>query len=512
MMTSMTGSPEMVALVQSSTVLPFMLLSLVSGAVADNLDRRKVMLAAQSFMLFVSAVLALFAWFGWLSPWLLLAFTFLIGCGTAMAGPAWQASVGDIVAREQLPAAVALNSMGFNTARTAGPAVGGAIVAAAGAAAAFVVNSLSYVGLIIVLLRWRRPEPPRLLPPEGLFIAMGAGLRYVAMSPNLRMVVTRGMAFGIAANAVSALMPLVARDLVKGGAMIYGLLLGAFGVGAVFGGLASGRLRSRLSTEMIIRLSTLALAVGTAMTAVSPYLFVTIAALMLTGASWVLALSTFNISVQLASPRWVVARALSVYQMAAFGGMAIGAWVLGLIADHHGVVAGLLAGAAILVTTTLLGFVLPLSQVDDLNLTPLSQWQEPELAVPIEPRSGPVVVTIEYRIEPHNIVAFLTAMTERRRIRRRDGARGWTLLRDLNEPELWVERYHTATWHDYIRHNQRRTQADAQNSAEIHDLQKAGVPVRVHRMIERQTGSLPNARRHEPVTVDAQMNDPTRTA
>jgi len=512
MMTSLTRSPEMVALVQSSTVLPFVLLSLLSGAVADNLDRRKVMLVAQGFMLCVSAMLAFFAWENWLTPWLLLGFTFLIGCGTAMAGPAWQASVGDIVSREQLPAAVALNSMGFNTARTAGPAVGGAIVAAAGVAAAFVVNTLSYFGLIIVLLRWRRPEAPRLLPREGLFIAMGAGLRYVAMSPNLRMVVTRGMAFGIAANAVSALMPLVARDLVGGGAMIYGLLLGAFGVGAVFGGLASGRLRSRLSTEHIIRLATLALAAGTAITAVSPYFVVTIAALMLSGASWVLALSTFNISVQLASPRWVVARALSVYQMAAFGGMAIGAWILGLVADHHGVVAGLLAGASILVVSLLLGFLLPLSQVDDLNLNPLRQWEEPELAVPIEPRSGPVVVTLEYRIEPQNIVAFLTAMTERRRIRRRDGARGWTLLRDLNEPDLWVERYHVATWHDYIRHNQRRTQADAQNSAELHGLQKDGVPLRVHRMIERQTGSLPSARRHDPVTIDAQMNDPTRSA
>lgn len=512
MMTSLTSSPKMVALVQASTVLPFMLLALLSGAVADNLDRRKVMLAAQSFMLCVSALLAVFAWQDWLTPWVLLSFTFLIGCGTTMGGPAWQASVGDIVPREQLPAAVAFNSMGFNTARTAGPAIGGAIVATAGAAAAFCVNTLSYLGLIIVLLRWRRPQTPRLLPREGLFMAMGAGLRYVAMSPNLRIVVGRAVAFGVAANAVSALMPLVARDLVKGGALTYGLLLGSFGVGAVFGGLLSGPARRRLSTEQIIRLSTVGLAAGTAITGISPFLVLTIAALMLSGVAWVLALSTFNISVQLASPRWVVARALSVYQMGAFGGMAIGAWILGVIADDHGVVAGLLVSAAFLMVTLLLGFVAPLSQVDDLNLTPLSQWQEPEVAVPLEPRSGPVVVTIEYRIEAQNIVAFLAAMTERRRIRRRDGAHGWTLMRDLNEPELWVERYHVATWLDYIRHNQRRTHADAESIAELHKLQKDGVAVRVHRMIERQTGSLPSARRHDPVTVDAQMNDPTRTA
>jgi MFS family permease len=512
MMTSLTSSPKMVALVQASTVLPFMLFALWAGAIADNLDRRKVMLVAQSFMLCVSAALALFAWEGWLTPWLLLAFTFLIGCGTTIGGPAWQASVGDIVSREQLPSAVALNSMGFNTARTAGPAIGGAIVAAAGAAVAFLINTLSYVGLILVLLRWQRPQTPRLLPREGLFMAMGAGLRYVAMSPNLRIIVGRAMAFGLAANAVSALMPLVARDLVKGGALTYGLLLGSFGIGAVVGGLSSGPARRRLSTEQIIRLSTFALAAGTAITAVSPSIILTIAALMLAGFSWVLALSTFNISVQLASPRWVVARGLSVYQMAAFGGMAVGAWVMGMVADGHGVAAGLLVSAAFLMGTILLGFVMPLPQVDDLNLTPLTHWQEPQLAVPLEPRSGPVVVTIEYRIEAHNIVAFLSAMTERRRIRRRDGAHGWTLLRDLNEPELWVERYHVATWHDYIRHNQRRTHADAENSAELQQLQKHGMPLRVHRMIERQTGSLPSARRHEPVTVDAQMNDPTRTA
>ncbi|MBP8232960.1 MAG: MFS transporter [Rhizorhabdus sp.] len=508
MMTSLSGSAKMIALVQTSTVLPFMLLSLLAGAVADNLDRRKVMLAAQGAMLALSALLAVFAWQGWLDPWLLLAFTFLIGCGTAMAGPAWQATVGDIVPRPLLPKAVALNSTAFNLARTAGPALGGAIVAAAGAAATFLINSLSYIGLIVVLLRWRRPVTERVLPPEGLWVAMGAGLRYVAMSPNLRVVVMRATLFGLSANAVSALMPLIARDLVEGGALTFGSLLGAFGVGAVFGGLGSGYLRSHASTETIARIASVGLAIGTAITAVSGLLPITFAALMLSGASWVLALSTFNISVQLASPRWVVARALSVYQMMAFGGMAVGAWLLGMLAEQHGVALSLLVAAAGQGVVLLFGVLSPLPQVENVNLDPLSQWREPEVALPIEPRSGPVVVTIEYRIADGHIAPFLAAMTERRRIRRRDGARGWSLLRDLNEPQLWVERYHVATWYDYVRHNQRRTQADAENSALLGGLQQEGVPIRVHRMIERQTGSLPHARRHEPVTMDARMNDP----
>lgn len=512
MMTSLVSSPQMVALVQASTALPFMLLALLAGAVADNLDRRKVMLAAQFFMLAVSAMLALFAWQGWLTPWLLLLFTFLIGCGTAMNGPAWQASVGDIVQRAQLGAAVALNSMGFNIARSVGPGIGGAIVATAGAAMAFLLNAITYLGLIAVLLRWRPPPVQRRLPREGLVVAMGAGLRYVAMSPNLRVVMVRAMCFGLAANAAPALMPLVARDLVGGGPLTYGILLGAFGVGAVIGGLSSGRLRRRLTTEAIIRLASLSLAFGTAVTAFSPYLAATIVALMIAGASWVLALSTFNITTQLASPRWVVARALSVYQMVTFGGMAAGAWGLGRVAENSGVSMALLAGAVFQAAIMLIGFLLPLPEVEDLNLDPVSQWTEPDTAIQLEPRSGPVVITIEYRIETANIVSFLTAMTERRRVRRRDGAHGWTLLRDLHDPELWIERYHVATWLDYVRHNQRRTHADTENSATLRALQKQGQPFRIHRMIERQIGSLPDIRRHDPITTDDMISDPARSA
>ncbi|MGH6781717.1 MAG: MFS transporter, partial [Sphingomonadaceae bacterium] len=222
LMTSLAKSPALVALVQSSTTLPIMLLSLWAGAVADNLDRRIVMLCAQGFMLAVSLVLALCAWTGVLTPWLLLGFTFLIGCGTAVNGPAWQASVGDMVPRPVLPSAVAYNSMGFNIARSVGPAIGGLIVAAAGPAAAFAVNAVSYIGLIVVLARWRPERPPRLLPRETLGIAMAAGVRYVAMSPTLRTVMLRASLFGIAASAVPALMPLVARDLITGGPLTYG--------------------------------------------------------------------------------------------------------------------------------------------------------------------------------------------------------------------------------------------------------------------------------------------------
>lgn len=512
MMMSLTNSPQMVALVQASTTLPIMLLSLWSGAVADNLDRRLVMLSAQIFMLVVSTGLAIFAWLHLLSPWPLLGFTFLIGCGMALHGPAWQASVGDMVPRAALPGAVALNSMAFNIARSVGPAIGGAIVAAVGAAGAFLTNSFSYIALIIVLARWRPHYPPRLLPRESLGLAMAAGVRYAAMSPNIRVVLVRAAAFGFAASAVPALMPLVARDLIGGGPLVYGILLGAFGMGAVSGALLSGAVRRALATEWIVRLASLTMAAGTAVVAVSGILPLTFIMLMLAGGGWLLALSTFNVTVQMSAPRWVVARGLALYQMAAFGGMAGGSWLFGSVADDHGVTNALLTAAIALVVTALIGLRIPLAQIEDQNLMPLSRWQEPETAVPIEPRSGPIVVTIEYRIAQKDVAAFLTEMSERRRIRRRDGALHWTLLRDLADPCVWVERYHVPTWLDYVRHNQRRTHADAHNSDRIMALHLGPEQPRVHRMIERQTGSLPATRTPGAREMAAAVTDPSGSA
>ncbi|MGK2911984.1 MAG: MFS transporter [Sphingobium sp.] len=512
MMTSLTPSPSLVALVQASTTLPIMLLSLLAGAIADNLDRRVVMLASQAFMLAVSLALAICAWMGVLNPVLLLAFTFLIGCGTAFNGPSWQASVGDMVPRATLPAAVALNSMGFNIARSVGPAVGGAIVAGAGAAAAFALNAVSYIGLIGVLARWHPERLPRTLPREPIGTAMGAGVRYVAMSPNLRIVLVRAGVFGLAASAIPALMPLIARDQVAGGALTYGFLSGAFGIGAVLGALSSGRLRQMLSTEWIVRIAATAITLGAAISSVSALMPLTMFALIFAGAGWVLALSTFNVTVQMAAPRWVVGRAVALYQMAAFGGMALGSWIFGEVAEAHGVAISLAVAAALQAVSVPLGLLLKLPQVEELNLDPQNRWQEPETAVKIEPRSGPVVVTIEYRIAPADIRDFLAAMNERKRIRVRDGARHWTLLRDLGDETLWIERYNVPTWLDYIRHNQRRTHADSENSDHIRQLHQGPDLPRVHRMIERQTSLfLPSRDEPPPAALDP-LTDPTRSS
>lgn len=490
LMTTLSPSADMVALVQASVTLPIMLLSLFAGAVADSLDRRHVMLAAQGFMLTVSVALALSAWVGLITPWLLLLFTFLIGCGTAMNGPAWQASVGEMVPREDLPAAVALNSMGFNLARSVGPAIGGAVVAAGGAAAAFGVNAFSYVGLIAVLARWRPPRPPQALPREALGAAMLAGLRYVAMSPQVLVVMLRALVFGLGASAVTALMPVIARGLVGGGPLTYGILLGAFGVGAVAGAVGSARIRARLSTEALVRAACLAFALGAAAMAMLHDLVPTALALLLAGAGWVLALSSFNVAVQMSTPRWVVARALSLYQMAAFGGMAGGSWLWGHVAEGRGVPAALLGAAAVLVGCALLGPWLPVPDAGRRDLGPLRAWTSPDTVLPVDGRTGPVVVAIDWRIGEADVPEFLRVMAERRRIRRRDGAHDWHLLRDLQEPEVWVERYRVPTWVDYLRHINRPTRDDAAVIERLRALhQGEGLP-HVRRLVEREVGVL----------------------
>ncbi|WP_323014574.1 MFS transporter [Devosia sp.] len=487
MMTTLTSSHNMVALVQASTSLPIMVFSLAAGALADNFDRRIVMIIAQIGMAVVSMLLGVMAFMGLLTPWLLLSFTFLIGCGTALFNPSWQASVGDIVPREDLPGAVTLNSMGFNMMRSVGPAVGGVIVAFAGAAAAFALNALSYLPLIVALFRWKPVRTPNLLPREDFVSAILAGLRYVSLSPNLTTVLFRGFLFGLAAVSILALLPSVASEAVGGGAMVYGTLLGCFGLGAIGGAFLNGRVREKFSNETIVRAACLGFAVSCAALGLSRDLLLSHAMLLPAGACWVLALSLFNVSIQLSSPRWVVGRALSLYQTATFGGMAAGSWLWGASADAFGVGVALILASLMLVGCGLVGLRLPLPEFDSRDLNPLNTFNEPVLKLDLRPRSGPILVMIEYRIDQEDIPRLLSLMAARRRIRIRDGARQWALLRDLERPDIWVESYHVPTWVDYVRHNLRRTKADADNSEQLRALHRGSEPPQVHRMIERLT-------------------------
>ena len=486
MMTTLTDSHNMVALVQASTTLPIMLFSLAAGALADNFDRRTVMIIAQTGMMVISLLLAAMAMLGWLNPWLLLAFTFLIGCGTALFNPSWQASMGDIVPRADLPGAVTLNSVGFNMMRSVGPAVGGLIVAVASAGTAFAFNAVSYIPLILALGRWK-PEPQSSrLPRENFGSAMWAGLRYVSLSPNLTIVLFRGMLFGLAAIAVLALLPSVASEYVGGGALVYGTLLGCFGLGAIGGAFLNGRIREHYSNETIVRLASIGFAIACMGLGFSRNVWLSHFVLLPAGACWVLSLSLFNVSIQLSSPRWVVGRALSLYQTATFGGMAAGSWIWGMTADAMGPDWALGCAGLVLLLCAMVGLRLPLPQFDTRDLNPLNTFSEPVLRLDVLPRSGPIMVMVDYRIDQADIPRFLALMADPRRIRRRDGARQWSLLRDLEQPELWVESYHVPTWIEYLRHNMRRTKADADNIEQLRALHRGPTRPQVHRMIERQ--------------------------
>lgn len=509
MMVALGASAQMVTLVQASITLPIVMLALVAGALADAFDRRKLMLVAQTFMFAISTILAVCAYLDLITPWSLLLFTFLIGCGAALNAPAWQASVGAMVPREDVSSAVSMNSMGFNLARSVGPAIGGLLVAAASAAAAFTVNALSYVGLISVLLGWRTEQEKPVLPRERLGHAIMSGIRYVAMSPNINSTLVRGLVTGIGASSVSALMPLIARDLISGGPTIYGLLLGAFGVGAVAGAFSSHRLRITYSNEWIVRLALISSAVGIAIAAVSTTIGLTMAAMMLCGLGWVLIVSILNATVQMWAPRWVVARALSLYQMATFSGMAGGAWLWGYVTQQSGIKAALLIAALVQLGCALLGRWFHLPETEDMNLDLLT-FNEPATIVPVQGRTGPVIITIEYRIAERDIVAFLCVMAERKVIRRRNGARRWSLLRDLADPELWIERYHSPTWTEYLRHNGRFTEDDALINERVSALHMGSDRPLVRRLLERQTGFPPAASLPDATEWTTPMTDQSR--
>jgi MFS family permease len=486
-MALMTPSEGMVALVTASTTLPIMVLAVVAGAIADNFDRRKVMLSAQVFMCAVSALLAAAGALNWLGPWSLLAFTFLLGLGSAMHLPSWQASMRDLVPRDDLPAAVTLNSMSFNLMRSVGPALGGLIVAAAGAPVAFALNAVSYLAVIWALYRWAGPVEERTLPAEHLGSAVRAGLRYVALSPNLVRIISRGFVFGIAAIAVMALLPVVTRDRLGGEATAFGLLLGTFGFGAIGGAFLSPHLRRYAGIETIVASAFATFAVGCVILAVAPTATLAVPGLLLAGASWVLALSLFNVSTQLATPRWVVGRALAIYQTATFGGMALGSWLWGQTSEWWGTEVALLLAAAVLLLGALMGRLWRMPDFSEVNLDPANRFHEPALRLDLRARSGPLMIMIDYDIAPENTVPFLALMAERRVIRLRDGARQWALMRDLENPDIWVESYHVATWTEYLRHNQRRTAADATNRDRLLELHRGPAEPRVHRMIERET-------------------------
>jgi MFS family permease len=488
-MTQMTSSADKVALVQTALMLPIMLIAMPAGAIADMYDRRVVALVSLSISLVGATALAVMAWLNLVTPNILLAFCFVVGCGMALFGPAWQSSVSEQVPAEHLPSAVALNGISYNIARSFGPAIGGIVVATAGAVAAFATNALLYIPLFIVLFLWRRTSEPSRLPRERLNRAIVSGVRYIANSPSIRIVLARTLVTGVIGGSVSALMPLVARDLLHGGAQTYGIMLGAFGMGAVIGALNITELRKRLSGEAAIRACTISMAGAITAVALSRQPVLTAAALVVAGAVWMAAVALFNIGVQLSAPRWVAGRSLAAFQASIAGGIAMGSWGWGHLTDAAGVQTALLVSAGLMLLSPLLGLWLRMPPVGARN-EDAEVLEDPEVRLSLTGRSGPLVVEIEYRVDQESARAFHNVMQEVQLSRQRNGAYGWSIARDIADPDLWTERYHCPTWLDYLRQRNRSTQSERALHQSAIDFHLGPDPIRVRRMLERPFGSV----------------------
>src|SRR6478735_2863814 len=484
-MTQMTSSADKVAL-----MLPIMLIAMPAGAIADMHDRRVVAMVSLGIALVGATVLTVLAWLGLVTPNILLALCFVVGSGMALFGPAWQASVSEQVPTETLPAAVALNGISYNIARSFGPAIGGIVVATAGAVAAFAVNAVLYLPLMVVLFLWNRSHEPSRLPRERLNRAIVSGVRYIANSPSIRIVLIRTLVTGIIGGSVSALMPLVARDLLHGGAQTYGVMLGAFGMGAVFGALNISEVRRRMSGEAAVRACAISMAGAIAAVALSTSAILTAVALVLAGAVWMLAVALFNIGVQLSAPRWVAGRSLAAFQASIAGGIAVGSWGWGHLTDLAGVETALLVSAGLMLLSPLLGIWLRMPRVGARNEDATELLADPEVLLSLTARSGPLVVEIEYRVAEDNARAFHNVMQEVQLSRQRNGAYGWSIARDIGDPELWTERYHCPTWLDYLRQRNRATQSERALHQRAIDFHLGPDPIRVRRMLERPFGSV----------------------
>ncbi|WP_338830055.1 MFS transporter [Bradyrhizobium sp. 27S5] len=489
-MTQMSSEADKVALVQTALMLPVMLISMPAGAIADMHDRRIVALVSLAIALAGATTLTVLAWLNLVTPNILLALCFVVGSGMALFGPAWQSSVSEQVPSETLPAAVALNGISYNIARSFGPAIGGIVVASAGAVAAFAANAVLYLPLLVVLFMWNRVSEPSRLPRERLNRAIVSGVRYITNSPSIRIVLTRTMVTGIIGGSVSALMPLVARDLLHGGAQTYGIMLGAFGMGAVIGALNISEIRSRLSGEAAVRTCALLMGAAIAIVAVSKEPVITAAALVVAGAAWMLAIALFNIGVQLSAPRWVAGRSLAAFQAAIAGGIAIGSWGWGRITDAGGVEMALLISAGLMLLSPLVGIWLRMPPIGARNEDATDTLADPEVRLQLTGRSGPLVVEIEYRVAQENARAFHNVMQDVQLSRQRNGAYGWSIARDIADPELWTERYHCPTWLDFLRQRNRATQIERELHQKAADFHIGAEPVRVRRMLERPFGSV----------------------
>lgn len=459
-MATLDPSPVMVALVQTASSFPIFLLAIPAGAMADVVDRRRIIIVTQIWMLAAAAALGVLALLDLTTPWTLLLLVLALGVGNALNAPAWQAIIPELVPRNQIHSAVALNSAGFNLARSVGPAIGGFVLVLLGAGPTFMFNAVSFLGVILVLFMWKRMPMESTLPAERILAAMRTGIRFVRYAPALQSVFLRALCFIFCASSLMALMPLFALDYLGAGPGEYGLLLGAFGLGAVGGASAFQWITRKIPLGKLAVATNVIFAGATSFIAVVHVFLLDCVGMFIAGVAWLVLLSNFNGSVQAIVPAWVRGRCLAVYMLIFFGGMAAGSTVWGAVGHYCGVDVALHISAAGLVVSLLLTIRFKLISGTDLDLRPSVHWPVPAVTLEPAPDEGPVMVTVEYKVDPADWRGFGLALRRLRRARMRDGAFSWSVFVDLAQPGVYRETFLVESWLEHLRMHERQTVED----------------------------------------------------
>ncbi|MET8308714.1 MFS transporter [Micromonospora sp. NPDC005173] len=466
-----SNASTLVALVQTASLLPVLLLALPAGVLADNFDRRHLLIAVQLFLVVVALALTLLTVTDRMPPALLLTLTFAFGVGQALTLPAWAAVIPELVPQGQLRAASALGSISVNVARAVGPAVAGVLIARTGVAPVFALNAVAFLIFTYALVRWRPGNARAVEVPERFAAALRAGGRYVKHSPTVRRLLRRSLVFVVPASALWALLPLVAARRLGLGSGGYGLLLAALGVGAIVGGLLLAVIRTRLSANQLLLIAGVLFTISLTVVGAVPVVPLVLLALLPAGMAWVTVLANVNAEMQLFLPSWVRARGLAVYQVCFAGGQAVGALVWGLLADMAGLVLAYLAAAGLMLVGTVTSRIWPLPDLRTVNRDPAAYWPELHLAYEPDPGVGPVVVTVQYNVRPERTQPFLVAMDLVRGARQRTGAMRWGLFRPAETTNLFVEVYMVPSWGEHLRqHGGRLTGEDRQAEERAREL------------------------------------------
>jgi MFS family permease len=456
------NAAALVSLVQAVTTLPMMLLALPGGVLADSFDRRWLLITVQGYLFVLGILLAVLTAAGQMPPTLLLAFTFALGAGGALQLPAWQATMPELVPRNQLRAATRLDLVSVNGARSLGPALAGLVIAyLGGVPVVFGLYAVCVAFFGVVLLFWRRDKAESENRRERFLPALRAGGRYVWHEPIVRRILLRTVLFVAPAVALWALLPLVASRRLGLGADGYGALFGALGVGAILGAFVLGRVRDRISTNGLLTAAGVLYAAALAVIVLTLSFLAALATLVLAGVAWMAMTSTLAAELQLFLPVWVRARALAVFMLSFTGSMTVGALLWGLVAESFGLQPAYLTAAIVVLAGVVVGVFLRVPETGHLDREPAIYWPEPRLAFDPEPDTGPVVVTVEYTITPEREADFLEAMDHLRQSRRRTGATRWELFRDGDRPDRFIEIFSVASWQEHLRqHEGRLTAAD----------------------------------------------------